>query len=396
MNHVRACTHCCELKTTAGLLRHTAALFITILCTVMMSTAAKAADLAQLYSGEVLVGEQAATESQLVRQAFLAMLVKLTGSNNPAALPGVSDGLGEVSRMASRVGFVSFNPPEALRPSLVTTEGRPAQRLFRASFSPTAVDQWLRLRQIPRWSPERPSLQLWLAYEQPDGSRQLIFDHDDPLRWWLQSHADQRGLPVEWPLALRLFDPQVYQQAIAATWGGFQEDLPGVTSSRDGTDSKQFNHQDNHLLLAAAQALRDSWRVRWRLFSNGQLSTYITEAENLAVAMEQGVQRAADQMAQRAMIVDLSGQDQILLVRVHDVRDTSDYGRIMQTLRQLSQTVDLQVTQARPSHQGGVLELRLQARAGEDWLRQALRVSQWLEILPSTTVGGSVELRLRR
>jgi hypothetical protein len=335
-----------------------------------------AVELTDLYSGDVLVGEQAPSESRLVQQAFLAMLVKLTGNDNPLSLPGVSGSLGDASRLVIRQGYVPYDPPALLRDLQTTVTGEPAVRLFRARFAANQVDQWLQRRQLRRWSPERRAISLWLVYEQ-DFQRQLVMDHEDPLRWLAQQTADTRGLPLDWPQPLRfLGNEEDLQNAISDVWGGFPENLP---SAREP------------VLLAAAQVNGDVWQVRWRYFSNGQFTRFNTQGLNLANAFQEGIGQAAEFSAQQASIVTANDEQQQLRLTVHGVNSASDYGRVINELENLSQTENLQVSRA----EGSTLFIVLTARAGREWLQRALALNQILEVRPGSLSASTIALELQ-
>lgn len=333
----------------------------TILLGLCSGPSVRAAELTDLYSGDVLVGEQAPSESRLVQQAFLAMLVKLTGNDNPLTLPGVSGSLADASRLVTRQGYVPYDPPTLLRDLQRTVTGEPAVRQFRARFAANQVDQWLQRRQLRRWSPERQAISLWLVYEQ-EFQRQLVMDHEDPLRWLAQQTADTRGLPLDWPQPLRfLANEDDLHNAISDVWGGFPENLPGASEP---------------VLLAAAQVNGELWQVRWRYFSNGQFTRFNTQGLNLANAFQEGIGQAAEFSAQQASIVSSDNEQQQLRLRVHGVNSASDYGRVIHELENLSQTENLQVTQAQGDH----LSITLTARAGRDWLQRALGINQILQL----------------
>ena len=324
---------------------------------------ATASEVENLYSGEVLVGATPPAESTLVRQAFIAMLVKLTGERDPLQYNAIADSLDDAARMATRSGFISHDPPAAVRDSIISQGGTVAQRQFRASFVPAKVDQWLQRRQIPRWSPERSPFNIWLVYEQ-EGERRFVFEHNDPLRWLVQQTAQQRGLPLRWPQPLDpTLDVFIYNEALSAAWAGFHEDLPGA---------------GEHMLLAAAQPLRDTWRVRWRQLLNGELVTYVTEAGDLASALQDGIHQAASRAATRGMIRGSSSGQQLLHLRVRGINTSADYSRVLRELQQLSQTETVTIDSA----QGDRLDITLSARAGRDWLLRALTVNQILAAEP--------------
>lgn len=336
-------------------------LFLLMLLTVSSSLPAQNIPLSQLYRGEVLVGQENLSENQLVRRAFLAMLVKLTGNPQPQTIEGVSAALSDANRLATQVGYVEFNPPEVLRDTILSTDGTPAERIFQARFSPDRVDQWLQQRQVPRWSPERQAISLWLAYEQ-DFQRQLIMDHDDPLRWLVTQTAQQRGLPLEWPQALRFHvDEQGYEQALREVWGGFHENLPDAQEP---------------ILMATAQTQGQFWQVRWRLLNNEQLSSFTSSASDLATALSQGIEIAASRSAEAALILPNVSMTQVLELHIRGIQSSRDYGRVMRELEALSQTESVEVIRAWDDQ----LEVRLHARAGRQWLQRALGLNAILDM----------------
>lgn len=343
----------------------------------------------ELYRGQVLVDPAApASESALVRRAFLAMLVKLTGHGDPTNLPGISDHLNQAMDMVSRVGYESYLIPEGLSHNANTQPfSRHESRRFVADFIPERVDNWLRQHQVARWSPDRSPIQLWLAIEE-NLERRFITPQDETLVWVIRDTAEARGLPWQWPEQLpeprhiakhgefiAPVDRTAEAAMINALWGGFYEELPPP---------------HDLLLLAAARQLHDHWQIRWRLLENGELNTFTSTETTITDALSAGIDEAARRLAGNHLIQPNFGNERALRIHVSNIHDNEDYGRLMLELRQLSQVDAIHIQRAATDW----IQMELEARAGRDWLLGALSINNVLQAEEMRSDGPVIYLRL--
>ncbi|GAB4184238.1 MAG: hypothetical protein Tsb002_07040 [Wenzhouxiangellaceae bacterium] len=335
---------------------------------VLPATGSAATDLQSLYTGEVPVIDGRSDESQLLRQAFVAMLVKLTGESDPAALPGVAGALGDAQSMLSHFGYQAYIPP----PLTDANSADQPERMFSATFLPNRVDQWLQQRQLPRWSPERQPLIAWLVVDF-EGQRQLLSNEHPSWQWQINQLASQRGLRLNWPAAA----DTLMENHVQAAWAGFHEELP---EPHEG------------MLLAAIQPMNQGWRARWRLVLDGSTQSYLIEAPEISTVLSNGIAETARRLAQSNLITASNSMASGLRVRVSGINQSADYGRVINEFRTLSQVEDIDVIQAT----GDQIELRLAARAGRDWLLQALAIKRLLELSPDDDGGGMISLQLRQ
>jgi hypothetical protein len=324
-----------------------------------------AATFPDLYTVSVPPDRTAPDPRAAAEQAAMSrLLIRVTGNRNapldPILQPLVS------------------NPREYL-----SSYGLDRQSRALVGFSRNQVERALNGFGIPVWGPERPLTLLWVAVDDGTGGRALLganvaaepgVDVSPTLtalitavRAEIELAADERGLPIAWPL-LDLQDLSAV--TFEDVWGRFDDRiLAGST-----------RYRADAVLIGRVRPGTFGNEVEW-LFVNG------AERQGLpGVAVRDGLDAAADRYAAELSTV---GGSSTSAITVRNVSTSTDYGRVMSYLEQQSvlQRVDVE------SFGNGTLNLRVAARGDARVLGRVLGLGSVLRPA-SPGVDGSLVFEL--
>jgi hypothetical protein len=304
----------------------------------------RAATFTDLYTITVVPDPAATDQRKAAAQAAMArLLIRVTGSRNapldPAAQP----------LLTAPDGFL-------------TSYGSNREGRALVGFSRSQIERALTERGLPVWGPERPLTLLWVAVDDGAGGRALLGANEPAqfgvpatremtellasVRADVVAAADERGLPIAWPL-LDLEDLNSVE--FLDVWGKFEERI--LTASA--------RYRADAVLIGSVRPGIFGTEVEW-LFVNG------TERRVLpAAAVRDGLDAVADRYA--ADLATVGGAN-VTLLTVLDVLTPADYGRVMSYLERQSvlESVDVE------SFGNGRLSLRVAARGDTRVLERVL------------------------
>src|SRR5262245_2700226 len=321
-----------------------------------------AATLANLYSVTVTPDPAAADQRQAALQAAMSrLLIRVTGSRNAPLEPALRPLLSEPDKYLSSYG-----------------DDRQGRALV--GFSRGQVERVLTELGQPVWGPERPLTLLWVAVDDGAGGRALLGAGEandcgtpiaprmkeqlDAVREEIVTAADERGLPIAWPL-LDLQD----LNAVTCTdvWGGFE----------DGIVAASARYRADAVLIGKVRPGTFGNEVEWLFVQGGA-------RQSLPVA---GVRDAIDAAADR-YAADLAtvGNASLTLLTINNVLTPSDYGRVVSYLERQSvlQSVDVE------SLDSGTLRLRVAARGDARVLERVLALGGVLRPAATASSLGSL------
>ena len=302
-------------------------------CAALWAAPSGAARFENLYTVIVPPDPAATNQRRAAIQAAMAqLLIRVTGSRE-----------------------APFDP--MLQPLIQSAEGMETaygtdRRGAFVEFNGSRVERALAELGARFWGPERPLTLLWVAVDDGAGGRALLgADGTTDLgaaatpqmtellttvREELMKAADERGLPIAWPL-LDLED--LSRVSFIDVWGKF-EDRIVAASARYRADA---------VLIGSVRPGVFGIEVEW-LLVNG------IERQNLpSTAVRDGLDVAADRFAAELGTI---GGASLTLLTVRNVSTPRDYGRVLSYLERQSvlETVDVE------SFGDGMLRLRVAAR----------------------------------
>lgn len=315
-----------------------------------------------LYSVTVTPDPAAANQREAALQAAMAqLLIRVTGNRNAPLEPALQPLIAAPGDFLQSYGLIQRGE------TLVGFNGGQIERVL------TELGQ-------PFWGPERPLTLLWVAVDDGAGGRALL--GADPaaelgaamsprlaelvreVREEIAAVADERGLPIAWPL-LDLED----LSAVSPTdvWGGFDDRIVAASA----------RYRADAVLIGRARPGVFGIEVEW-LFVQG------LQRQGLpAAGVRDGLDAAADRYA--ADLATIGGASATLLT-VRNVLTPADYARVISYLERQSafQTVDVE------SFDNGTLSLRVTARGDARVIERLLALGGVLRPAAATSSFGSL------
>jgi uncharacterized protein len=343
-------------------------LSIAVMAYALGAHGAAAVTVANLYRVTVTPDPAAADQRTAAIQAAMArLLVRVTGNRDAGVDPEVQSMVTDASRYLNSYGL-------------------DRQGQAQVGFIPSQVDRALAALQKPVWGPERPLTLLWIAVDDGAGGRALLGANDTPqlgteaapqmtellarLRKELTAVADERGLPVQWPL-LDLEDLNAV--TFLDVWGGF-EDRVAAASQRYRADA---------ILIGRVRPGIAGDAVQWLLLAGG-------ERQALGGSqLRDGLDAAADRFAAQFATVGGAGT---AAITVRNVRTSADYGRVISYLERQSVLTNVDVD----SFENGVLTLHVTARGDAGVLGRILSLGTVLRPVSGDTVGSGLVFEVAR
>jgi uncharacterized protein len=292
-----------------------------------------------------------------IQAAMARLLIRVTGSRNAPLDPTLQPLIGGAESLMTSYGL--------------DLQGRNATVAFNGSRLERAVrDLGMRF-----WGGERPLTLLWVAVDDGVGGRTLLGANETAelgavispqmtellaaVRAEIVAAADERGLPIAWPL---LDAEDLSRVSFLDVWGRFEEVVLAAS----------VRYRADAVLIGRVRPGTFGNEVEW-LFVNG------IERQQLPVAaIRDGLDAAADRFAGELGTV---GGLNLTLLTVRNVSTARDYARVLSYLERQSvlESVDVE------SLSGGTLSLRVAARGDPTVLERVLALGGVLR--PAAGVG---------
>jgi uncharacterized protein len=297
-----------------------------VLFFILFLPKAGAETVSNLYEAEVPVsGQTSEARAQGIREAFAAVLVKVSGDRSLVNNPDLSGLLNRASSLIQQYRYKSL-------PSRSGTAGAEyPDRLLWARFDARAVNRLLRESSIPVWGETRPSLLVWMGQETGTRRELISPERETSFKSELSQVAGARGIPLIWPL-MDIEDQNAVQ--VSDLWGGFEEDI------RSASD----RYLPDVILVGRLSNLgRGGWRGEWLLYLPDKVNRWQTLASTREALASEGLQQAIDALALRYAPQQVSQGTMHLKLQVYGVSRLADYALIQDYLRTLAmiEQVDL-------------------------------------------------------
>jgi hypothetical protein len=308
-----------------------------------------AVEMAALYTAEVVVDdERYGSQAAAYREALEQVLLRVSGV--------------ELVSEPERVDLL-FPEPAAF----VVQFRSGADDTLAVSFDGEAIERVLRESGQTVWGTERPLTLVWLAVDWGQGEREIIaaddpdrptdemrtIDRDRLLRQRVLDTAEQRGLPVLFPL---LDTEDLQQIQFSDIWGDF-DDVLLQASQRYGVKS----------VLVGRIRTDSSDRNRWRYYFGEEEYNWNGEAE-LVLGL------VADALsAEFAIRADMTLEPVDLTVG--GIESVNAYGTLQTLLATINVIEAISVVEVQEDR----IRYRVEVRGGADKLRRALRLGGLIE-----------------
>ena len=250
---------------------------VWICCVLGLMTAhitVSAQTITGLYEATVVVkGRDRDTKNEGLQRALTQVLIKLSGNYQKFMQPEVQAELVNAYRW---VQYFKFK-----------TNPRDFQTLLTARFDREAVDQVLQEQKLPLWSAERPSF-LGLVVVNTQNKQTILNEEQQPqFASLLGEKAQERGLPVLWPL-LDLEDFNLFNANDIAT---FQQSALVKVGQRYGASAVLAGN--------VTMSANNTWQGNWQVYINNQQTNWQSEASSdVNTLLEQALNNGIDKIAE--------------------------------------------------------------------------------------------------
>jgi len=338
-------------KLLAGQIQHPLICTLSaLLLAVLLPPVAEAVDVPTLYTAQVLLDEDADDPREdAYKLALISVLARVSGS-----------------QLSSNEAAVDELFPV---PAAYVTQFRPgADDTLWVSFDEKAIERILKSSGETVWGRDRPLTLVWLAVDWGNGDREVIAAGDpepdqgqgrsiDPnqlLRERVLEIAQQRGLPIAFPL---LDTTDLQKVTFSDIWGGFDERVVEASKRYDA----------NSVLIGRVRP-SSSQRNRWTY-------TFGKESRSWTGDVEQVVRQIADLLADEFAV----GGDaplEMLTLRVSGINSVDAYGSVQKMLAEISLIEGISIS----SVSGDSVDYQIEARGGMQRLRSALLFAGLVEV----------------
>ncbi|GAA5128239.1 DUF2066 domain-containing protein [Alloalcanivorax gelatiniphagus] len=227
--------------------------------------AAEAGQVSVALRGDTPRGDEARADA--LRRGLETVIVRLTGRDQVADLPGVAEALDQPQRWLLRYGYEDGQPPR-----------------LRAVFDDRALTRYLADQGAPVWAGDRPPVLVWLVTE--GTGRGDLVTAGDPLAQRLQDAAGRRGVSLVLP-----------------KWDQRDRDVVAVADVRgrfDGPVLQASRRYDTDWVATGVLYGGASTTLNWRLLDHGdQVAGRRAGAADTDAALDAFVSALADQIAER-------------------------------------------------------------------------------------------------
>ena len=262
------------------------------------------------YEARVAVSSQEKSEFRHgIENGFLSVLVRLTGLPQEDLLNQM--GVRKILKGPRIEGFLESFQYEIIED----------QSFLGLKFSEQKVDAFLNEARLPVWLKNRPSMILWLAYQENALYKILSSTDDLPMVSIINQISDERGLPLHLPM-MDLTDQLSISPSEVAT--GVLGQIQKV-SSRYGVEVLVSARVDTHGNMYQA-----FWEMHWR----GRSYTVSSEAQTQEDLLRKGLNQLINYLSlDRSLILDNENAQTVL--HINNISSMSAYLEALDYLNQL-------------------------------------------------------------
>lgn len=267
----------------------------------------------KLYQAQqVVVDQTRTTRNKAISEMFGQVLVKVSGQSKITDHPAIKTQLKSALSFATEFGFDDSDQGTKLS----------------VTFNESLVDTLLKDNGFTLWDAKRPSVMLWMVYEDEQGARHILKEQSDaPLVITAKKAAARRGLPLLLPIWD--LDDQL-TVSVGDIWGQFEDKLSTANA----------RYMSDYMILAKVLGHGISQQVSWSVFKMGndvdifgntssQISmTGSDEAATLDIALIEVINQSTDFFAQQYS-VDTSEEEGSLVITLNNVDSLSTYSNIL-------------------------------------------------------------------
>ena len=341
-----------------------------IICVLLLLLASPAFSLTVdgLYGAKVVIEDQSSAQVLRAKKVGLArVLVKVTGQTQSLNNNRVRAALVEPESYLQRFSFAT------------QLENDQPQAVMELAFDRLQINQLIRDSGLPIWGADRAAVLVWLV-EDKQGTRQIVNDDGHPMVAQIMSQAEQRGMPLLWPL-LDLED-QVSINA-GALWGLF----------RDAIKSASNRYQADAVLVGRMfQDSQQLWLVEWSFWLDEVEQKWSSEGSDLAALVDPLQDRLSSSLVEKfALANSIKSQTddarQSAILRVDKVTQLEDYAELLSILQAIAGIQRVQLHSA----SGSTLEFQIFAPSHLAQVKSVVDLKRRLHAVDGTAADQGID-----
>ena len=325
----------------------------------LFSQHALAIQVSGLYQATVPVqDESASARNPALKQALIQVLVRLTGDRNVAKSSDISSLTEQPEQYVQQFRYRQ-----------VPTEEQQAVQTLElwVQFDESALNVAIRNNGLSIWGKERPSILVWLAYDDK-GVRQMVsFEQNPEYLTMLERRAALRGISLLFPL-LDLEDTS--RMNVSDVWAGFKEPI---------LHASERYQADIILTGKLSQLLPTLWETQWTVYSEGEMMTWSSQGDISEIVLEEGVDGLADRLAARYANTG-STHAEVIELTISEITELDSYAKALSYLESLQSVREVQVKRVTSDE----VMFELISHGGLSVIEQAIKLGKTLEPISDT------------
>ncbi|MBF0264749.1 MAG: DUF2066 domain-containing protein [Gammaproteobacteria bacterium] len=310
----------------------------------------KANDINSLYEASIAYDTMDASINQetMIRQAFVKVILKLTGDTQFEALkdrnllireadklvlkfssasyvPQISINLNEINNDIK--GFSELKQSHNVTEQLPITEDDISKNRFKklkVTFNPIATNQILKKYNLYPWLSIRPDTLLWLSVD-VNNKRSILSPVITPKIFdLLRQQAKESGLGIKFPYA----DLQDIQRlSINDLWDDFSDTI---------LSASQRYHTPSILTSRVHLGSQNQWYANWSLYIVNKEIKWQSQSDKLESLLRNGITDLLFRLSKHFKIKDSDRIDNQISIKVNNVTSYIDFQRLESYLKKVS------------------------------------------------------------
>lgn len=336
---------------------------LAYLMLLMFSIPAFSLSVDGLYSAQVEIEDQSVAQVLRAKKLGLAqVIVKVTGQSQSLNKSRIRVALTNAEAYLQRFSFNTTELPNGQ-----------SQALLELAFDKQLVDQLVAESGLPIWGTDRAAVLVWLV-EDKQGTRKIINDNSHPMVAQIMAQANQRGMPLLWPL-LDLEDQLTINPG--ALWGVFRGPIKRASG----------RYQADAILVGRVfQDSQQLWSVEWNFWLDQVEQKWSSQGADLATLVDPLQERvSASLVAKFALSTELNSPvDKVsksVLLQVDQVTQIDDYAELLSMLQTIAGIDRVQLHSAN----GTSLKFRLFAQSNLGQIKSVIDLKRRLQAVQSQT-----------
>lgn len=311
-----------------------------------------------IYNAQVAIEDQ--SERQVLnaqKMGFSKVLIKATGQADSVKNPVIRAALKNAQSYVQQFSFTTK-----------LNKGK-SQAVIELAFDKLKVNQLVIDAGLPIWGAERAAVLVWLV-EDTKGFRQIINDVDHKVVAQIRTQADDRGMPILWPL-LDIDDQLAIQ--VGDLWGLFAEPIKSASNRYKA---------DAILVGRIFQDTQGLWQARWSFWLDDieqQWSSQTFELDALADSVSDRL--TSGLVAKFALSTSVKNLDdtalETVILKVDEVVQFEDYVELREMLQGLSGIQRVQLYSA----SGRTLEFKLYTQSNLAKIKSIVDLKRRLKLV---------------